>query len=1586
MPPALYRGCFQPGVGEPGKVILRGIDPKQQDSSPARNTPDFKPANQPLLQNKTQRIMSFITTSPKAKPLHCLAMALGAVGAINEVRAEAVADLMVGYSATWRSGMGGTDQTNAAIYNQIAGANNIAVASGSPHRQNVIGTKESAHDPTNEVDCGAMIGWMSSYNVNIRDVIDAGNALGADLFAYIGDMYDNGAAAQAEQPGRFSCYEQAWWWQNVAAHESGGHNYGCAHEGGRTNPTTIMMHNYCNGGSQGFYSNPNIWLGGVQLFGGMSGCTFVGGADNTYHISTTAQGKADLAERRVWGSYRGALKYRWQFNQPAGAAPAGTIIADEIVSAQAIVRGQGATYTGTALRLPGGTTGNIAANSIAAYLDLPNGMFSAMTNFTIEVWAAPRSAQNWMRVIDIGRTTEAGDGLGAAGEYTGTAGSPAPGGTSAYDDIMLSASIGTNLNSQRFEAKLGGAGTVTADSTLATTATELHHYAITFADTTTGGTIKWFRDGALIKTLNVTFHSASLHDVNNWLGRSLYSGDAMANIDYYDVRIQNVAIADGEVAANYRIGTNDKMVTMWASDAWGSSGWVNGAWEFGQAIPDASHDYETGTVRALTPWTTTDSSFPGRSLTVTSGNLILAGKNAKTATVNDLRLNGGYVTSFGDNGSTQTLAGNITVRNFTDNQLRGANGPLVISANISGGVGGGSMIYTENAVTLTGNNTGYLGATIVGDGRFSTLKISNETQLGGNPTFYGGGWLQLNRGILETTQTMTIDDINRGVVIGPSGGFFRPAPGTTLTIATTLNSPAAGNTLQTAPMDSNPILGIFFKDGAGTLVLTSPNNSHNAEMQILQGELRIDGSGRINNGDHWMPVTLNGTLNYNSTATQTLRGAMSGNGTLIKSNTGTLNINGSNPFTGSVTVNAGTLYTNPANAATNRAFSYVSGITVNSGGTLRTGPNGLFGSDGTQEKPITVNAGGTLIANGGLASDVGVGTVTLNGGTLATVAAAATDNGSFRFDNGTDKLAVTADSTVSATNVKFGNAAAAIDVASGKTLNFTGTITDATSGGISYLTKTGVGTLALGGSNAYTGATAVNAGTLLVNGSIGSGAVTIASGATLGGLGTIGGAVTVQSGGTISPGTGVATLTASSSLTLQAGSTSYLELNKSSSSNDRLVVGGAVTFGGTLTVVNLGGALTGGDSFALFQAGSYSGSFTTANLPALSSGLTWDFNAANGTLSVVSSAPPAPWTSSDIGSVGIVGSSSYNSGTYTIAGSGADIWDTADAFRYVSQTLSGNGEIRARLTSITNTDPWAKAGVMLRDGSAAGAANAFMLVSAGNGFSFQWRAAASSASNYTQGSATNGAPNNWIRLTRCGNLLTGYSSADGINWTQQGSTTISMSGILSVGLAVTSHNNAALSTATFDNVSITPYPLPWLTSDIGTTGLAGSAEFFGGAHTVKGAGTFGGTSDGFRYVYQNLTSDGSIIARVNTLQNTGTSSRVGVVMRDSLVANARMAALTVSGSGSWRWERRTTAGGSVTATSSSSGTAPNLWVRLVRSGNSITASRSTNGTSWTTISSVTVAMASNCYVGLAVASGSTGTLNTSVMDNVTVVP
>jgi len=248
----------------------------------------------------------------------------------------------------------------------------------------------------------------------------------------------------------------------------------------------------------------------------------------------------------------------------------------------------------------------------------------------------------------------------------------------------------------------------------------------------------------------------------------------------------------------------------------------------------------------------------------------------------------------------------------------------------------------------------------------------------------------------------------------------------------------------------------------------------------------------------------------------------------------------------------------------------------------------LFGWDGTQERPITVNTGGTLTADGGATGDVGVGTVTLAGGTLASLAASPAW-GSWRFDDATDKLLVTQNSTVSATNVKFGNASAAIEVAAGKALNFTGTITNATSGGTTYLTKTGAGTLTLAATNTYTGATAVSAGTLLVNGSIAASAATVTSGATLGGAGTAG-AVTINSGGTLAPGTSVGTFTAAN--TTLTG-TLIIEI-ASAASADRLNASGTVALSGPLTITAPVG-LPAGTAFTILNktsAGAISGTFT----------------------------------------------------------------------------------------------------------------------------------------------------------------------------------------------------------------------------------------------------------------------------------------------------------------------------------------------------------------------------------------------------------
>jgi regulation of enolase protein 1 (concanavalin A-like superfamily) len=180
-------------------------------------------------------------------------------------------------------------------------------------------------------------------------------------------------------------------------------------------------------------------------------------------------------------------------------------------------------------------------------------------------------------------------------------------------------------------------------------------------------------------------------------------------------------------------------------------------------------------------------------------------------------------------------------------------------------------------------------------------------------------------------------------------------------------------------------------------------------------------------------------------------------------------------------------------------------------------------------------------------------------------------------------------------------------------------------------------------------------------------------------------------------------------------------------------------------------------------------------------------------------------------------------------------------------------------------------------------------------------------------------------------------------------------------------------------------PPPWVQADIGAPGAVGTATYSGGVYTVAGAGTIGAKADTFHFVYQTLSADGQIVARIPSFENTGTGARIGVMIRDTLATGSKSTLLAVNGSGAYKWMRRTSTGGNTTSTNSSTGTAPNVWVRLTRAGSTITASKSTNGTTWTTIGSTTVTMATNCYFGLVVASD-TAALNTSTFDNVTVVP
>ena len=185
---------------------------------------------------------------------------------------------------------------------------------------------------------------------------------------------------------------------------------------------------------------------------------------------------------------------------------------------------------------------------------------------------------------------------------------------------------------------------------------------------------------------------------------------------------------------------------------------------------------------------------------------------------------------------------------------------------------------------------------------------------------------------------------------------------------------------------------------------------------------------------------------------------------------------------------------------------------------------------------------------------------------------------------------------------------------------------------------------------------------------------------------------------------------------------------------------------------------------------------------------------------------PSPWVTADIGSVGLTGNAGYSNGTFTVTGSGADIESTADAFRYVYQTSGGNCEIRSRVMSVQNTDPWAKAGVMIRQSAAAGAANAAVVITAGNGLEFQQRTSSGGGTTSTVISGVT-VPQ-WVRLVQSGDNFSAYYGTDGMNWTPIGTnTSVTMNAGACAGLAVTAHNNTTNCTASFDNVSFNQSPV-----------------------------------------------------------------------------------------------------------------------------------------------------------------------------------
>lgn len=307
----------------------------------------------------------------------------------------------------------------------------------------------------------------------------------------------------------------------------------------------------------------------------------------------------------------------------------------------------------------------------------------------------------------------------------------------------------------------------------------------------------------------------------------------------------------------------------------------------------------------------------------------------------------------------------------------------------------------------------------------------------------------------------------------------------------------------------------------------------------------------------------------------------------------------------------------------------VSTVTGNITVTTNAGNGGHFAGDAT---PSTLRLLGPILTPTGISPLARVGTVEVGGGgtytqfsvgegTLRLVADQGLNPASVLwlgisaasvFDlNGHAQTLAGLGGTAAASVLNGGASPVTLTLDLAGTNTFGGVLQDGAS--TMSLAKQGAGTLILTNANTYTGSTVVSGGVLRVDGALAGGNVTVAAG-TLGGSGTIGGPVAVQSAGTLAPGASIGTLTFNGNLGL-AGTT-VIEVDKTTGTQDQIVVLGELAYGGTLHAVNVGGSLNVGDSFPIASAGSHTGNFTAVT-GSPGGGKAWSFDPATGLLSVI---------------------------------------------------------------------------------------------------------------------------------------------------------------------------------------------------------------------------------------------------------------------------------------------------------------------------------------------------------------------------------
>jgi autotransporter-associated beta strand protein len=414
----------------------------------------------------------------------------------------------------------------------------------------------------------------------------------------------------------------------------------------------------------------------------------------------------------------------------------------------------------------------------------------------------------------------------------------------------------------------------------------------------------------------------------------------------------------------------------------------------------------------------------------------------------------------------------------------------------------------------------------------------------------------------------------------------------------------------------------YVQGGPGT-VLLSGANTYTGQSYLDGGYTVITADSGLGSPATGAAININGgTLLGNGTFTLDNAGANS-RAVNLGSNGGGLATTAGNSMTVDGLIGSGA-NTGPLTIgiAASSANNNTAGLLPGTGpGTANTTPvyatgtvlltNANFHTGGTVLQSGTLNING-INALGG----ANYGGLTFNGGTLQYVAG-------FTGNNGSADL-----TSVGTAGITLAAGGGTIDL-NGNAVTYADSIGNGGSGTLLVKSSLAGGSLSLMGANQYLGSTTVTNATLFVNNTAGSatgaGDVTLQNNATLTGDGTVNGSVNIAAGGTLTPGGVFNSLSIGNDLTLAAGSTTRMQIQHSPLGNNVINISDTLTAGGALIITNVGiGAPALGDTFQLFNAANFTGTFASLTLPALATNLFWNTNllATAGVISVVALTSP----------------------------------------------------------------------------------------------------------------------------------------------------------------------------------------------------------------------------------------------------------------------------------------------------------------------------------------------------------------------------